>query len=326
MVTDAHGIQIAKSPFLNVWLWFKPRGLDALLEWIVPQEIKSYYQLVENSVTDRKKLEEKLQEESTDEKHMRKDIFHYLFQSKDPDTGKPAYSLNELYAEAHMFIIAGTDTTASVLSALFFYLARNPHACSKLTAELRTKFQSVSDIRWGPILMSSDYLRACLNETLRMSPPGPSEFPREVLAGGCSVDGFLYPEGTILGVSSWSLNRNEQYFPDCDTFRPERWIVDEQKGFTVEQVTRAQSAFFPFSAGPYACMGQNLAWRELTVASGRLLYRMEMRLPPGVDVGGGSPKLGWGRADKDQFLLRDAYISLRDGPLLQFKPAADGTK
>ena len=325
-MTDADDIQIAKSPFINMWLRLKPYGLDALLEWTAPQGIKSYYQFVEKSVADRTKLEEKFQEEGSNDKHIRKDIFHYLFQSKDPDTGKPAYSFGELFAEAQLFIIAGSDTTALTLSALFFYLARNPHAYSRLTAEIRTKFQSVSDIRWGPNLISCDYLQGCLNETLRMSPPVASELPREVLAGGFTVDGFSYPKGTIIGVSSWSLNRNEQYFPDCNTFRPERWIVDEKEGFTAEQVMRAHSAFFPFSAGPYACMGKNLAWRELTVVTGRLLYRMDMRLPHGIDVGGGSPELGWGRADKNQFLLRDAYVSLRDGPFLQFKPAGEKKK
>ena len=311
---------------MNTWVWLKPRGLDTILQWIAPPEIKAYYGLVEKSVLDRTELEKKLQSESSGENHMRKDIFHYLFQSKDPDTGKPSYSSDELYAEAHMFIIAGSDTTAAVLSALFFYLARNPRAYSRLTAELRAKFHSANDIRWGPALNSCSYFRACLNEAMRMSPPGPSEFPREVLPGGCTVDGFFCPEGTILGVSYWALNRNEKYFPDCNKYRPERWIVNEKDGFTAEQVASAQSAFFPFSAGPYACLGKNLAWRELTIAAGRLLYRMDMRLPPGIDVGGGSPGLGWGREDKDQFLLRDAYVALRNGPLLQFKRAGDGIK
>ncbi|KAL8822413.1 MAG: hypothetical protein Q9191_006853, partial [Dirinaria sp. TL-2023a] len=314
---------IAKSPFVGLWVWLKPRGLDTMLEWISPPEIKRYYHLVEESVSNRTALEEKLQNESTDESHMRKDIFHYLFQSKDPDTGKPSYSLDELHAEAHMFIVAGSDTTAAVLSALFFYLMHYPEAYSKVTAELRTNFHSADDIRGSTSLNSCDYLRACLNEAMRMFPPGASELPRVVLPGGCAVDGFIYPEGTALGISSWALNYNERYFPDSHKYRPERWTVNGngKDGFTADQVASAQSAFFPFSQGPYACLGKNLAWRELTIAAGRLLHRMNMRLPPGIDVGGGSPGLGWGREDKNQYLLRDAYIAIRDGPLLQFKPA-----
>lgn len=317
---------ITKSPFLSLWVWLKPRGLDTILEWVAPPEIKGYYQLVEQSVLDRTKLEEKLQSESTDEKQMRKDIFHYLFQSKDPNTGKPSYSPDELNAEAHMFIIAGSDTTASVLSAIFFYLVRYPQACSRLTTELRTKFQSANDIKWGPSLLSCDYLRACLNEAMRMFPPGASELPRVVLRGGCTVEGTFYPEGTILGASIWALNYNEKYFPDSHKYRPERWLANEKDGFTAEQAASAHAAFFPFSQGPYACMGKNLAWRELYVAVGRLLYRMDMRLPPGIDVGGGSPKLGWGRRNKDEYLLHDSYLALRHGPVLQFKPAGNGIK
>ena len=297
----------------------KPRGLDTLLQWIAPPEIKSYYEFVEKSVEDRTKLEENLQDGSTDKKNMRKDIFHYLFQSKDPDTGEKSYSPDELWSEANLLIIAGSSTTSTILSALLFYLAHNSRSYKRLAAEIRTMFERTDDIRWGPSLNSCHYLRACLNETFRMSPAGPSELSREVLPGGYTVDGVFYPEGTQIGISGWAINYNEQYFPDCNSYRPERWIVDEEDGFTADQVACAHSALFPFSSGPDTCVGKNLAWRELMITTGRLLYRMDVRLPPGADVGGGAPELGWGRRNKYQYLLRDAWVSLRNGPLLQFK-------
>lgn len=272
---------------------------------------------------ERTKLEEKLQKDSAGEKDMRKDMFHYLFNAKDSETGKRSYSSDELWSEANLLIIAGSSTTSTILSALFFYLARNPRAYSKLTTEIRTTFKSADDIKWGTSLTSCHYLRACLNETMRMSPAGPSELPREVLPGGYTVDGVIYPEGTLLGTSGWALNYNEDYFPDCNTYRPERWIIDEKEGFTAEDVARAQSAFFPFSSGPDTCVGKNLAWQELMITVGRTLRRMDIRLPPGVDVGGGAPELGWGRRNKNQYLLGDAWISLRDGPVLQFKNVED---
>ncbi|KAL8755852.1 MAG: hypothetical protein Q9184_004676, partial [Pyrenodesmia sp. 2 TL-2023] len=92
-------------------LWLKPRGLNHVLEWLTPTEIKRYYAFLDQSVTDRTKLEISLQKSGQDD-HMRKDMFHFIYQAKDQETGKPAYSRDELLAEASLLIIAGYDTTS----------------------------------------------------------------------------------------------------------------------------------------------------------------------------------------------------------------------
>ena len=152
-----------------------------------------------------------------------------------------------------------------------------------------------------------------------MSPAGAGEFIREVQPGGLEVDGEFFPEGVQLGSSNWSLNYNEEIFLDALVYRPERWIVDEKTAVTAEQVARAHSSFHPFSAGPDSCIGKNLALMELMITIGKTLYRMDVRALPGDMLGGGAPELGWGRRNRNQYQLRDAYISLRDGPMVQFR-------
>lgn len=56
------------------------------------------------------------------------------------------------------------------MSVALFYLSRNPEVYRKLAGEIRTTFSSGHDIRSGPRLTSCRYLRAVINETLRMSP------------------------------------------------------------------------------------------------------------------------------------------------------------
>lgn len=70
-----------------------------------------------------------------------------------------------------VFFPAGGDTTATALSALFFYLSRNTESYSKLANEIRTTFSNHSEIQGGPKLASCRYLRASIEEALRMSPP-----------------------------------------------------------------------------------------------------------------------------------------------------------
>ena len=310
--------QITVSPLLDFILWLKPRGLNYLLEKSMPHEIRQYYDFLDVSVKERIDLEHEVGSSDRDIKS-RKDIFHYLYHVKDPETGKPAFPGDELLAEAHLLIRAGSDTTAASLCGLFFYLTHYPRVYSKLVSEIRSTFQSVEDIVEGSLLASCVYLRACIDEAMRMSPAAPSELSRTVLPGGMVVDGDFIPEGTMVGTAAWTDGRNEQSFSDASTYCPERWIVNEESGNSAEDVARLRASFHPFSAGPGNCVGRNLAWLEMFLVVSRTLYRMDVRQAPGITLGEGSPELGWGREDKNQFQLLDAFVAIRQGPVLQFR-------
>ena len=111
----------------------------------------------------------------------------------------------------------------------------------------------------------------------------------------------------------------EENFGDPSVFRPERWIVDAVAGVTEDDVARAQACFNPFAIGVGNCAGQKIAMEELLITTARTLYRMDVRRVPGDTLGGGSPELAWGARNKDAFVLKDAYISIRNGPMVQFR-------
>lgn len=281
---------------------------------MAPREVQQYYDFVARGVAQGLALERKSQSS-----HVREDIFHFLCTATDPNTGAPAYSLEELLAETHLLIIAGRDTTATTISALFFYICRDPRVYNKLTREIRTTFTSAEEIRPGPALTSSTYLRACIDEALRMAPPGPSEFPRVVLRGGMSIDGEYYPEGVVVGTAGWANGHSEEFYGDANTYRPERWLVSEENDITADEVARLKNGFNPFLKGSGSCIGQHIAITELMMLLGRTLFRMDVRIVPGSALGEGNPSLGWGRRLGNQFQLRDAYMAIREGPLVQFR-------
>ena len=157
----------------------------------------------------------------------------------DPDTGMATNS-KDLWAEAVVFIAAGGATTATALSGVFFYLSRNPHAYDKLAREIRTTFSSSSsgkDIKQGPRLSGCKYLRAVIEETMRLSPsalspPWRQQDPASVAAGEYFVvDGHVIPPGTQVAVSNYALQHNEEYFPEPYRFLPERWLEVEDSDF-----------------------------------------------------------------------------------------------
>lgn len=306
--------QILQSPFMEFFVWAKPKGLDYLLDLVTPEEVKNYYKFVDDSVSERIKMEQN----SKDTEKSRLDIFHFLCAAKDPVTGE-RYSEDALRAEAIMLIVAGSDSVSTILAGFWFYISRNESAYTRLTTEIRSTFKSSDEIVSGPKLASCVYLHACIDESLRIAPAGPSEFAREVLPGGTTINGEYFPQGVVVGCSNWAMGRNEQIFGDPNRFRPERYIPSEATGVTVEEVNRIKSYYQPFLIGPTNCVGKNIAMTELALIIARTLFRLDSRASPGEDLGASHPSLGWGRRDENQYQIIDAYITVHDGPMLQFK-------
>ncbi|KAI9731619.1 MAG: hypothetical protein M1818_007749 [Claussenomyces sp. TS43310] len=252
----------------------------------------------------------------------RKDFFYYLLKAKDPDTGA-GFSVPELWGESNLLIIAGSDTTSTALAAAFFYLAQNPATLVKLCEEVRSTFNNVEDIHIGPQLAGCTYLRACLDEAMRLSPPVGGILPREVLPGGITVDDHLVPAGIAIGTPHYTLHHNSAYYPQPFAYIPERWIPSASSStlgeITLDSVALARSAFCPFSIGPRGCIGKGMAYNELGMSVARALYLYDMRLAPGLRVGEGNPDLEYGRQRVNEFQLKDSFTSIKDGPMVEFR-------
>ena len=213
----------------------------------------------------------------------------------------------------------GSDTTAVVLCAFFFYITRRSQCYERLVNEIRSTFSSVENITSGPQLASCTYLQACINESLRLGVAGAGTLDRIVQLGGMNIEGDHIPIGTEVACSGWTMMHNETCFDGAYVFRPERWIADQAHGVTPEDVSRAQSGFNPFSTGPWNCVGQKLALVELQVIIARTLWRLDVRLNPGDMTGAGKKDGRWGMRDEKHFQVRDAYVTLFDGPVVQLR-------
>ncbi|KAL9618147.1 MAG: hypothetical protein Q9160_007097 [Pyrenula sp. 1 TL-2023] len=198
---------LTRFPFVDLVIWLKPRGLNQLLKSVAPPEIQKYYDFVDESVTKRLLLQE--QQKAKPERAQRQDMFHFLCEAKDPATGESAYTDHDLRSEANLLIIAGSDTTATSLCGIFFYLTRNERPYTKVVQEICSTFTSAEEIVSGPKLLSCHYLRACIDEGLRITPVGPSELSREVRPGGLTVNGQYVPAGVIIGTVPWATSRDE---------------------------------------------------------------------------------------------------------------------
>ncbi|KAF1933771.1 cytochrome P450 67 [Didymella exigua CBS 183.55] len=308
---------IGCSPISSLYIWLKPRGLDRLLAAVTPPAIQKWTEFVDDCLAKRTSKQRELEEKPRSEAEVRKDFFHWLFNAKDPETGT-GYSLPELYAECELLIVAGSDTTAIVISAAYFYLSRNPSVQEKLALEIHSTFNSYEEIKAGPKLQSCNYMTAFLMEAMRMSPPVPAEPSREVLPGGTTVNGHYFPQGSLISTAFWAMHYNQDYYPEPLKFRPERWIVGEA-GSTADSVALGESAFCAFSTGSRGCVGKNMAWLEMRIVLAKTLWKFEIRRDANGNLGGGSADARPGRREEGQYQTYEMFVSNRKGPMVQLK-------
>ena len=107
-----------------------------------------------------------------------------------------------------------------------------------------------------------------------MSPPVGLPLWREVCEE-VVIDGKVIPTGTDIGSSLYSTFHDDRAFPDALTFSPERWLHSPQAGDI------ARRAFPPFSLGSRKCIGQNMAYLEMTLALAKLVWHFDFRRPSG---------------------------------------------
>jgi cytochrome P450 len=171
-------------------------------------------------------------------------------------------------------LLAGRDTTASLLSNMFFEIAKRPDIFAKLRDEvsfLEGRTPTYEELR------NLKYLKWCLNESLRIHPvvPGNSRLAiRDTvlpLGGGPSGQAPLFvPKGTMVGYSPYTMHRRKDlYGPDADEYKPERW-----------ENLRPGWEYLPFNGGPRICLGQQYALTEAGYVTVRLVQefaKMESR-------------------------------------------------
>ena len=123
------------------------------------------------------------------------------------------------------------------------------------------KFDQVKDL---------PYLNAIISESLRYRPTSAFGLPRLVPAGGATICGEFFKEGTVLSVPSYTIHHNDLAFPEADKYLPSRWLNGKRAA--------SEKYFIPFSYGPRACVGRNVATMELVKVLSNLLKRYHFEL------------------------------------------------
>lgn len=160
----------------------------------------------------------------------------------------------DLLAHGPVFVIAGSETTATLLSGLTFYILQDSRVYEKLIAEIRSAFKSSDEIT----LQSTTelkYMLAVLEEALRVYPPGANNHPRLTPPQGTSIAGQYIPGGYLVGINQYAMHHSPLNFDEPDAFIPERALASDTQVWETDQ----RQALQPFSFGPRNCIGRKYA-------------------------------------------------------------------
>lgn len=122
----------------------------------------------------------------------------------DRPDGEPPMSRAEMVSNASAIVLAGSETSATLLSGCIWLLLDNPEYLQQLTGRVRSRFASPAEVD-PQTVTQVEGLQAVLEESLRLYPPVPMQSNRIVGPQGAFIAGKWVPGG----VSKCSiLNHN----------------------------------------------------------------------------------------------------------------------
>ncbi|KAH8894017.1 cytochrome P450 oxidoreductase [Thozetella sp. PMI_491] len=171
---------------------------------------------------------------------------------------------------------AGSDTTATAMRGVIYYLLRHPDVKQKLLKEIKDAGLKV------PVGYTEanniEYLKAVIKEGMRLHPSVGMILGRIVPPGGAVICGHKLPAGAEVGLNPWIVHRDPEVFPSPERFWPERWLPSQTGE---DQLKAMNRAFLTFGHGAHTCSGRWISLMETTKLIPTLLLEFDMELKDG---------------------------------------------
>ncbi|KAL8516765.1 hypothetical protein ACS0TY_015142 [Phlomoides rotata] len=264
------------------------RATDLLPYWkinalckVIPRQIKAekavslIRQTVEELIAKCKEMVEAEGERINEEEYVNDadpSILRFLLASREE------VSSTQLRDDLLSMLVAGHETTGSVLTWTAYLLSKDPSSLRKVQEEvdrvLQGRLPTYEDVK------NLKFLTLCIMESMRLYPHPPVLLRRaqvaDVLPGNYKVDA-----GQDIMISVYNVHHSAQVWERADEFIPERFDLDGP----VPNETNTDYRFIPFSGGPRKCVGDQFALLEAIVALAVVLQHLTFDLIPDQAIG-----------------------------------------
>lgn len=187
-------------------------------------------------------------------------------------------TIEEITSECLTMISAGLDNTPLNFKYGLHQLANyHPEIWEHAYIELINSYDGCFEVAYNECgsNMKCEYVKAIVQETLRLFTVLPMALPRETTSD-IYYNNSVIPKGTTLFMNCWAGNHDEIKFPDSMSFIPERWLtkfIDDNKKETI--LLDQSIKHFAFGIGCRMCLGYNFAFRELYILFSKMILRFE---------------------------------------------------
>lgn len=196
-----------------------------------------------------------------------------LMLNPDREKGQVTPPKDDMVADGTLMIAAGTDTSANTLAVILFHVTQDPDIEARLLEELKRAIPDRDAVIDSATLEGPgfEYTRAVVKEGLRLSYGVPGRIIRKTPPEGATLSSRFVPPGTIVTSGIYLQNSDPDTFPSPFTFDPTRWLCDPA---TYKLRDRQMLSF---SRGSRSCIGINLAYATLHLATVHLFRRFEVQ-------------------------------------------------
>lgn len=176
-------------------------------------------------------------------------------------------------------LVAGHETTGSVLTWTLYLLVSHPDAMKKAQEEVdRVMCQD------GPMSLSKyqdlKYVMRCINESMRLY-PHPPVLLRRAIVEDTLPGGYTVPAGQDVMISVYNIHHSPDVWENPDEFMPERFSLDDP----IPNEQNTDFKYIPFSGGPRKCVGDQFALMEAAVALAVVLKDYDFKLKEDHEIG-----------------------------------------
>lgn len=166
------------------------------------------------------------------------------------------FNVADVVTEVWAVIWAGSDTTATALTAIVYQLLLHPAVLARLRQEVQhavAQGQLSNPIRYREA-RNLPYLHAVIREAMRTCPSVGTGFPRTVPAPGVVLGGRRFEPGCEVTMNPNVVHFDPSVFgEDCFVFRPERWLDDPARAQYMER------HLLTFGYGSHVCLGKHVS-------------------------------------------------------------------
>ncbi|CAN7937061.1 unnamed protein product, partial [Ixodes hexagonus] len=158
----------------------------------------------------------------------------------------------EAMAQCVIFLLAGQDTTSSVIAYTVYLLALHPDVQEKLRQEVDDCFEQYGPEPALDVVIKLKYLDCVISESLRLYPPA-VRLERSPVADYVMTDtGIKLPENCVIAIPVYAMHHDPSNFEEPYKFDPERFS-EKNRG------SIRPYSYLPFGAGPRNCVGMRFA-------------------------------------------------------------------